>query len=104
MVVTSENVVIAFDGSSDVAITVPQEYWSKSNNNHRLSGLCGNLDGNENNDMVDYKGIKRTSPKDFASIYQENKGKCTEDLNVNKMIYNPTGNKENFLFVFLLTP
>lgn len=94
MVVTSENVAISFDGSSDVAITVPEQYYSKTNKDHRLSGLCGNLDGNPNNDMLDYKGIPRNNAKEFAEVYRDNK-KCTEDLNMNKMIYNPTNNKDD---------
>ena len=55
MVVTAEDVVITFDGSEDVTVTVPDEYMD-NHEDHRLAGLCGNLDGNVDNDLVDYAG------------------------------------------------
>ena len=76
MLVTAENVVVTFDGVSDVAITVSEEYRT-NNKDHKLSGLCGNHDGNPKNDFVDYQGVNRKTAKEFASVYMdENQGKC----------------------------
>lgn len=66
MVVTSENIVVTFDGLQDLMITVPETYNQDNTPGHRFAGLCGNLDHNPDNDMVDYKGELQSTAKQFA--------------------------------------
>ena len=73
MVITSDQVVIKFDGFEDVAVTVPESYQSKKGSNQRLKGLCGNFDGDASNDLVDYTGTNRTTVQEFASIFKDKK-------------------------------
>ena len=95
MVVTAENVVVTFDGHEDVTITVPEEYHSEDD--HRLAGLCGNLDYNPKNDMVDYVGISRKTPELFSEVYQDDAAECKEDIKITDIIYNPTGTIDSFI-------
>ena len=92
MVITSDQVIITFDGREDITITVPDSYRTVKKKNHRLVGLCGNLDGDNTNDWVDFNGIQRNSANEFASVFQSNKGSCSENLIQKNLFYNPTGN------------
>ena len=79
MVVTSAGVVVYFDGSEKVDIKVPEEYLTTEDANHRLVGLCGNLDGNPDNDMMDYQGkTAYTDADEFAAGYIEGSS-CKEN-------------------------
>ena len=75
MIITGENVVVTFDGIMEVSVTVPEEY--NFGGEHKLSGLCGNHDGDPKNDFIDYAGVKHKTAKDFAEVYlDEASGKC----------------------------
>lgn len=93
LVITSEQVIIKFDGVEDVAITVPDKYKTVEGGNHRLSGLCGNLDGSPNNDLVDFTGAKRKGIYEFSKVYLKG-DECVENLSVTSLFYNPYNNTE----------
>ena len=94
MVVTSEKAVIKFDGSEDVSITLPDSFRASHGNIHKINGLCGTPDGDISNDFVDYTNSKRKTPQEFARNYQTNAGKCTEDLKMSSLFYDPQDNAE----------
>ncbi|XP_065655006.1 mucin-2 isoform X5 [Hydra vulgaris] len=89
MVITSDQVIVTFDGREVVEITVPESYRATKKKNS-LVGLCGNFDGDHRNDFVDFSGIQRSNVKDFASVFQTNKGLCSENFTPIPF-YNPTG-------------
>lgn len=94
MVLTGEGVLIKFDGYEDVAVTVPDSYFTEAGANHRLNGLCGNFDGNPNNDWTDFTGFLRTDVNLFAHVYQIDKGECKESLMLPSLFYNPDNNED----------
>ncbi|XP_065679163.1 mucin-2 isoform X2 [Hydra vulgaris] len=89
MVITSDQVIVTFDGREVVEITVPESYRATKKKNS-LVGLCGNFDGDHRNDFVDFSGIQRSNVKEFASVFQTNKGLCSENFTPIPF-YNPTG-------------
>lgn len=94
MVVTAEGAVIKFDGLEDISVTLPATFTPNSGNNHDISGLCGNMDGDISTDFIDYIHKKRSTAQEFASLYQTDAGSCKESLKMSDLFYNPQDNAE----------
>ena len=94
MVVTAEGAVIKFDGVEDISVTLPETFAPGTSHNHDISGLCGNMDGDISTDLIDYTHTKRSSPQQFAALYQTDAASCKESLKMSDLFYNPQDNAE----------
>ncbi|XP_030019377.1 alpha-tectorin-like isoform X1 [Sphaeramia orbicularis] len=55
---------VSYDGWSTVSITVPSNYSG------RTCGLCGNFNGNRNDDFMTPSGVVVTSPSEFGTAWK----------------------------------
>uniref|UniRef100_A0A673C073 VWFD domain-containing protein n=1 Tax=Sphaeramia orbicularis TaxID=375764 RepID=A0A673C073_9TELE len=57
---------VSYDGRSTVSITVPSNYRYLG----RTCGLCGNFNGNRNDDFMTPSGVVVTSPSEFGTAWK----------------------------------